>query len=228
MSLTRTLRDYGRKPPVDIQVPLAGGRVLQMQQWLRILPGKRLVGRALLDGEAVLVKLFISRAAQRHWQRERLGIEALLKAQITTPALLSSGELEGGGYYLVSRFLDQAQSLQDLWLALPERNPENSQARQLVEQVLVALAQMHAQGLIQSDLHLGNFLQWQEQLYVIDGDAVSSLSPGEPISAARAEDNLGRFFAQLPVAWEEHVELLLASYLMNNSHRAINPEAVGR
>ena len=78
MSLTRQLRRYGRRPPLPLSVPLADGRVLEFSQWLRILPGKRLVGQASLDGEQVLAKLFIAPGAARHWAREKRGVEALI------------------------------------------------------------------------------------------------------------------------------------------------------
>ncbi len=91
MSTTARLREAGRTPPVDISLPLAAGQPLLIQQWLRILPGKRLVGRGEWNGRQVLAKLFIATGAERHWQRESVGIQALQRAGITTPALLDSG-----------------------------------------------------------------------------------------------------------------------------------------
>ncbi|MCZ7655202.1 MAG: hypothetical protein M5R42_14475 [Rhodocyclaceae bacterium] len=54
---------------------------------------------------------------------------------------------------------------------------------------------MHARSLLQEDVHLGNFLIWEDKLYIIDGDAV------RPAGAAReCLDNLALLFAQLPPA----------------------------
>ncbi len=55
------------------------------------------------------------------------------------------------------------------------------------------LGRMHAAGLAHDDAHLGNFLQWGDELLVVDGDAVRS-----GISAAAARDNLALLLAQLP------------------------------
>ena len=68
-STTARLRDAGRTPPTGIPVALAGGKSLQIHHWLRILPGKRLVGYGEWDGRKVLAKLFIATGAERHWQR---------------------------------------------------------------------------------------------------------------------------------------------------------------
>lgn len=221
-----TLQQYGRKPPVPLVVELEAGSKLQINAWLRILPGKRLVGHGEWQGQPVLVKLFIASAARRHWQREHSGVEALLTQGVPTPELLASGALPGGGFYLVTRYLDGAETLQQQWQALPDSSPNNPAARRIVQQVLACLGRLHVQGLTQSDLHLGNFLHWQGQLYVIDGDAIEQHMPGEPITAAEAAHNLGLFFAQLLPAWDEQVELLLIDYLAVNSERALNPELI--
>ncbi|SDT94108.1 lipopolysaccharide kinase InaA family protein [Halopseudomonas salegens] len=226
MNVTRQLVAYGRKPPTPLTVPLEAGSELQITQWLRILPGKRLVGCGEWQGQLVLVKLFIASAARRHWQRELNGVKALREQQLQTPELLASGALPGGGFYLITRYLEGARSLQQNWQALPDTSPANPDARAIVQRVLRALAQLHRHGLTQSDLHLGNFLCWQDDLYIIDGDAIQQHSPGEPITAAEAAHNLGLFFAQLVPAWDEQVELMLIDYLSLNSERALNPEQI--
>src|SRR5690554_662566 len=114
MTSTARLREAGRNPPLPLELALAGGRPLEVQQWLRILPGKRLVGRGEWESQQVLAKLFIATGAERHWQRESVGIQALQRAGINTPDLLGSGELPGGGRYLLTEYLPGAQSLQQL------------------------------------------------------------------------------------------------------------------
>ena len=226
MSQTRQLRAYGRRPPLPLTVPLPDGRSLEVSQWLRILPGKRLVGQASLDGEAVLAKLFIAKGAERHWAREQQGVEALLQGGIPTPALVASGQLSGGGRYLLTRYLPGAQSQQQRWEALQSTAPDNPAAQDLVLEVIAVLAHMHRQGLTQSDLHMGNFLCYQGQLQVIDGDAVAVHTAGTPLSAEDAADNLGTFMAQLPVAWELQRDQLLAVYLQHNSQHQLDPQRI--
>ena len=217
------LRSQGRQPPLPLSLSLAEGE-LKVEQWLRVLPRKRLVGRGLLNGQPVLVKLFIAKAAARHWHRESQGLAALQQAQLATPAVRAQGQLDGGLYYLATDFLAQAQTLDQRWHALPEHTPGQPEAMAVLQLALRSLAQLHRQGLIQHDLHLGNFLQQGEQLYLIDGDAISAVCPGQPLPAAQIEDNLALFFAQLAPAWDALSELLLIDYLQVNSACAINPD----
>lgn len=226
MTQTRQLRKYGRRPPLPLELALPDGRVLEVIQWLRILPGKRLVGQATLDGEAVLAKLFIARGAARHWAREKAGVEALLRGTIPTPALVASGHLSGGGRYLLTQYLPTAQSQQQRWEALASTAPEDRAAQGLVFEVVAMLAQMHREGLTQSDLHMGNFLWYRNRLQVIDGDAVAVHAAGKPLPVEDAADNLGAFLAQLPVAWGRQVDTCIAVYQQHSGGPALDPQRV--
>src|SRR5690606_1660332 len=44
-SVTARLRSMGREPEANLVLPLGQGEELEVLQWLRILPGKRLVGQ---------------------------------------------------------------------------------------------------------------------------------------------------------------------------------------
>ncbi|MEJ6656654.1 MAG: lipopolysaccharide kinase InaA family protein, partial [Pseudomonas sp.] len=157
MSTTARLRDAGRHPPAPLSVQL-DGEPLSIQQWLRVLPGKRLVGQGDWQDQQVLAKLFVATGAERHWQRESTGIQALQRAGLPTPDLLSSGDLPGGGYYLLTRFLAGSQSLQQCWDQLADKGVDSPAATAILEEALQTIAAMHKQGLAQTDLHLGTFL----------------------------------------------------------------------
>ncbi|MFO7704713.1 MAG: lipopolysaccharide kinase InaA family protein [Halopseudomonas sp.] len=223
--------------PVTLAALTAGGRTprlpgllttpageLSLQRWLRVLPGKRLVAAGELNGRAVVVKLFIARAANRHAQRELDGLLALKAAGIATPAIIADGELEVDGRFICTNYLQGSSSLQQIWDELDDQPTGSAPALDLLGQALGSIAAMHRAGLVQTDLHLGNFLLQGEQLYVIDGDAIERVSPGQPLTAQQAEDNLAIFFAQLDSAWDQYVELLLIHYLQVNAERAINPD----
>lgn len=182
---------------------------LTLTSVLRVLPGKRIVGAAQFNGKTVLAKLFIGRKSGRDWQREYDGIAALQAAGIATPALLQGSELAGGGHVLLTRFLDAADNLSDLWQAA---NSDQTAALKLITPALYTLGRMHEAGLVQKDLHLGNFLHQHGTLYVIDGDAVRALTPGTPLPDADATRNLAILLAQLPSIWDAHQAKLLAAY----------------
>lgn len=212
----------GRTPPLPGLLTTPAGAIA-LQRWLRVLPGKRLVAVGELNGQAVVVKLFTARAADRHAQRELDGLLALKAAGIATPAIVAHGDLEPDGRFICTEYLQGSSSLQQLWDVSDDRPIGSAPAVDLLGQALGSIAAMHRAGLMQTDLHLGNFLLQGEQLYVIDGDAIELVSPGQPLAAQRAEDNLAIFFAQLDRSWDEYAELLLIHYLQVNAERAINP-----
>lgn len=203
------LRAAGRNPPLPCRIVLEDGRSLELLRALRILPGKRLVAEARLDGAAVLAKLFLADGAERHAARERDGIAALQAAAIPTPAPVADAPLNGGGRLIATRFLEDAISLAEAWDMAP-RPPGDADAIALLAPALATLARMHAAGLAQADLHPGNFLLHDGALWVIDGDAVTRAPTALPTAAATA--NLAILLAQLPPAWDEQLPALLAPY----------------
>ncbi|MBN8439346.1 MAG: hypothetical protein J0L95_15065, partial [Candidatus Accumulibacter sp.] len=95
-----TLRAAGRNPGLPFRIALADGRQISMRRLLRVLPGKRLVGEAEIDGCRVLAKLFVGRRSEKHWRQERTGLAALVAAAVPTPALLAAAPLADGGHAL--------------------------------------------------------------------------------------------------------------------------------
>lgn len=224
----KDLRRSGREPPLPLQVETPEG-LLIIRRWLRVLPGQRLVGAGELSGKPVLAKLFIAARARQHWHREQQGLVALEQAGILTPALCASGEFAAGGFFLCTRYLEESRTLQQEWDSLVEARGQvllasDPRAAALLGQALNSIALLHRGGLIQTDLHMGNFLLYGGQVHVIDGDAIKVLSPGQPIGAQEAENNLAIFFAQLDAAWDERLELLLIEYLSVNAERPLDPD----
>ena len=206
------LRAAGRQPPLPFRIELADGRELTMCRLLRVLPAKRLVGEATLDGRRVLAKLFIGRRSESRWQQERRGLEALAGSGVPTPALLAAVAMVAGGHALMTDFLDPAESLAEAWARAFGRAAGDAEAMALLEPALAMLGRLHSAGLVQEDLHLGNFLRHEDKLFLLDGDAVRVVSPGMPLPAERAGANLAVFLAQLPPAWDGWAAALLVAY----------------
>jgi tRNA A-37 threonylcarbamoyl transferase component Bud32 len=193
-----SLRQANREPAVTFQIELDGGKVLVLQKLLRILPGKRITGMGIIDGQTVLAKLFIAqRDSERHWQREYQGVELLQSRDLPTPKLLSAGALHNGGHYVLTTF-EGAQSLSVFGDALPPF---------ALMRLFNTLGRMHAKGLIHTDAHLGNFLLKEGDLFILDGDAVCSKQLAADVTA-----NLALLLAQLPpkIANGMQAELLAA------------------
>jgi tRNA A-37 threonylcarbamoyl transferase component Bud32 len=206
-----SLRAGGRRLLVPSAIVLDDGRELVVERWLRILPGKRLTGIGKWNGQTVLAKLFVAkRGSERHWQRECRGIASLKTYDLPTAKLLASGRLEGAGYFVLTEYLDGAQC------------PDATSAEAL-GRVFEAVGRMHARGLLQEDVHLGNFLLKDDCLYVIDGDAI------RPTGSDRERlDNLALLFAQLPPASCISMQAdLLAAYRKGNPHLAVDAAQLG-
>lgn len=210
------LRRAGREPALPFAVTLADGRVLTMRRLLRVLPGKRLVGEAECDGRPVLAKLFVAEAGARHWQRERDGLAALAAAGIATPAVLAAMELKGGGHALLTEFLAPVETVAERWASRGGGTPGSAEAVAELAPALTLLGRMHARGLVQEDLHLGNFLRHHDRLHVIDGDGVRVLTPAAPLNEAQASANLAILLAQLPPGWDAHRAALMDAYREGN------------
>jgi tRNA A-37 threonylcarbamoyl transferase component Bud32 len=207
-----TLRAAGRQPPLPFCVALADGRPLTMHRLLRVLPGKRLVGEAELDGRRVLAKLFVGRRCEKHWRHERGGLDALRQADVSTPELVVATAMAAGGYALLTVFLEPAQSLAEAWAEVSERAAGDAEALAVLAPALAMLGRLHAAGLVQDDLHLGNFLRHQGRMLVVDGDAVRVISRGQRLPPADAGANLAVLLAQLPPVWDGQLAALLPAY----------------
>ncbi len=215
----------GRAPELPFELELDGEPLL-LERLLRVLPGQRYVGLARWRGRAVLVKLLVGAKAGRHFQREREGARLLAGQGLVTPELLAEGFAAEQGGWLLFDYLDGAESLWDAWRAV-EREALLSEAQQAVlGEALAAIAQMHAKGLWQADLHLDNLLRQAGRLWIIDGGGVQVETPGQPLSRDKVLENLGVFFAQLPAELEPFTEELLVHYLLANGEHALPLEAL--
>ncbi|WP_339532234.1 lipopolysaccharide kinase InaA family protein [Pseudomonas mucidolens] len=223
------LKNAGRTPSLPLSIELAdaaGPGQLQLLSLLRVLPGQRYVGAAIWRGRPVLAKLLVGNKAARHFQRELKGVRLLAEQGLTTPLLLVDGLQEGEGGWLLFEFLDGAESLADAWRAVEALPPLADEQQVVLAEALGAIAQMHAKGLWQEDLHLDNLLRQDGKLYLIDGAGICVEQAGKPLSRNRVLENLGVFFAQLPKSLEPFTEELLVHYLLSNGEHALPLEAL--
>lgn len=223
------LKAAGRSPALPLSVTLAdaaGSAELQLLSLLRVLPGQRYVGAGIWRGTPVLAKLLVGNNAARHFQRELEGVKLMAAQGLTTPQLLADGLKEGEGGWLLFEYLEGAESLGDAWTEV-EALPALADEQHLVlGEALTAVAQMHAKGLWQTDLHLDNLLRHNGRLYLIDGAGIKAETPGQNLSRQRVLENLGVFFAQLPKRLEPFIEELLVHYLLANGEHALPLEAL--
>ena len=216
----------GRAPKLPMRLELPDSAALELEAWMRVLPGQRYVARAVWNGRKVLAKLLVGPKASRHYQREREGAGLLAAQELPTPALLAEGLQDGDGGWLLFDWLDGAESLWDAWRSVAEQVVLSDTQRGVLGDALELIARVHARGLWQDDLHLDNLLRAGGRLFVVDGGGVRSETPGSPLSRERVLENLGVFFAQLPADLEPFIEELLVHYLLVNGEHALPLEAL--
>ena len=216
------LATAGRQPPFPFAVRLNEGSRLDLLRPLRVLPGKRIVGEGLWNGQRVLAKLFIASGSARHCRRECEGLGALAAAGIPTTPVLASGTLAGGACYLLTAFLPDAVSLAD---KLAEATADADAVDSLLKTVCAHIGRIHVHGLVHDDLHPGNILVCPDALRIIDGDAVRCRNP---LPANEADDNLASFLAELLPDKEMPLDAAIASYRTANPGHAPTPVALVR
>lgn len=223
------LKNSGRSPTLPLSLELAdaaGPAQLQLLTLLRVLPGQRYVGAGVWRGRPVLAKLLVGAKAARHFQRELQGVRLLAEQGLTTPLLLADGLQEGEGGWLLFEFLEGAQSLGDAWKQVEKLPVLADEQTAVLAEALGAIAQLHAKGLWQEDLHLDNLLRHDGKLHLIDGAGICVEEAGKPLSRQKVLENLGVFFAQLPKSLEPFTEELLVHYLLSNAEHALPLEAL--
>ncbi len=214
-----SLREAGRQPETPFCVVLADGREITVHRLLRVLPGKRIVGEGEWNGRRVLVKLFVAGGSERHWAKEKTGIEALHQAGLLTPDLLLATPLAQSGHVLLTTFLDGSLTLADAWEPLAALPAGNAAALDVLRPAFRLLGTLHATGLVQDDLHLANFLRHEDSVFVIDGDAVRAITPGQRLNEAQAIGNLAILLAQLPTTWDVCRDDVLTAYQAGGGER---------
>ncbi|AXK55287.1 lipopolysaccharide kinase InaA family protein [Pseudomonas protegens] len=223
------LKNSGRSPTLPLSMELAdaaGPAQLQLLTLLRVLPGQRYVGAGVWRGRPVLAKLLVGPKAARHFQRELQGVRLLAEQGLTTPVLLADGLQEGEGGWLLFEFLEGAPSLGDAWKQVEKLPVLADEQTSVLAEALGAIAQLHAKGLWQEDLHLDNLLRHDGKLHLIDGAGICVEEAGKPLSRQKVLENLGVFFAQLPKSLEPFTEELLVHYLLSNAEHALPLEAL--
>ena len=176
---------------------------LKLKACVREVPGKRRVFTASWNNQDVFVKVFEHKSSrERHFSRELKGLEAFKQNNINTPEVLWHGKLPEITDEKVSSDSPAIISLKvdgspfDEVFIESTLDTRNSLAEKLISTVL----KHHAANLIQTDIHPGNFLVDQGNIFSLDGDALlisDQLSQNEKLS------NLALLIAQFPVEQEE-------------------------
>lgn len=183
----------------SINLRLADGSLLQNLQVVRTIPDKRVVCRAQWQGQSVFAKIFIGKDAQKYAKRDVDGITKMVDEHILTPKLLhvGSGAMEDRSdvQVIVLEEIKNAKTADELWPALKLK------ARfELANQLVNTLAEHHLSDIVQTDIHLKNFLVAENKIYTLDGDGVRQFAD---LLVQRARKNLAELISKFDVLEQE-------------------------
>lgn len=152
---------------------------------LRSVPGRREVYDARWNDKSVIVKVFSHRIrARRHLKREWRGLSQLQERGLNSPKPLFCGKTESGRWAVVlEKIVDSATAFDVL-----SETTDKDKKLDLLIRVCTELAKQHSKGVLQKDLHLGNFLLAGDRIYALDPRQMEFFSA--PLSRKRSVNNL--------------------------------------
>jgi hypothetical protein len=189
----RLTRDQGKKRiPLSLRLDVPGIGEVGCAELLRVVPSRRITCIGSAGNRPLIVKFFFARHdARRHWKRSDRGCGYFLEKHIPAPAILYSGYLSGlRVYVMVFEYLEGAVGLRDCM----EKARDASARAGLLGALMAVIARQHEAGIMQHDLHLGNFMVMDGVVYSLDGDHVTSLH--RPAGRSESFRNLAYLFAQ--------------------------------
>lgn len=188
--------DQWRPGRRQCNLTLDDGTVVECEEVVRVVPGKRIVFRGVWQTQAVYAKLFIGRQARHYAERDLRGVKALLDAGIATPALLHQGRLAGSvANILIFAAIPDSINTDQAWAGM-----SMAQRFELAAKVVREVALHHQAGLMQTDLYLKNFLLQGERIYTLDGDAIKPLP--QFLGQRKALDNLALLLSKFDIGSE--------------------------
>jgi tRNA A-37 threonylcarbamoyl transferase component Bud32 len=191
---------------------------LKIDGCLRSVPGRRAVYEGLWEDHSVIIKVFLSRVqGWRHFVRELKGLNRLADRCIPTATVLGYGRDANGNRLLVLEKIENSEVLSSI---CADPGDLEIQTKPL-SLTLSLLAQMHVAGVLQRDLHLGNFL-W-------DGGSVYALDPAQmqffskSISERKSLRQLGTLMTAFMSYGDDVKKELLAAYFQERGWKLDAP-----
>lgn len=132
---------------------------------LRVIPGRRKVYDAMWNDKSVIAKVFSHKIiARRHLKREWQGLNLLQRRGLSSPAPLFYGRTEDRRWAVVVEKIADSSTVLDVF----QKTPDPNKKLNLLVLVCKELAKQHTKGVLQKDLHLGNFLLGNDKVFALD------------------------------------------------------------
>lgn len=174
---------------------------------LRSIPGRRQIYDARWNDQSVVAKVFSHTVKARyHLAREWRGLEQLQKRGLNAPKPLFYGKTEDGRWAIVSQKIRNSATLIDVLNATTQNNKKLS----MFIEAVVELARQHGKGVVQKDLHLGNFLKAGDTIYALDPGQMRFFPSAVP--RKKSVSYLAMLIGYLPASEPEWVESVCKEY----------------
>ena len=132
---------------------------------LREIPGRRQVYDALWNDKNVIAKVFSHKiSARRHLKREWQGLNQLQSRGLSSPKPLYYGRTEEGRWTVVLEKIADSTTALDVFTETTDKLKKQD----LLIRICRDMAKRHNKGVLQKDLHLGNFLLAGDRIYALD------------------------------------------------------------
>jgi tRNA A-37 threonylcarbamoyl transferase component Bud32 len=159
---------------------------------LRAMEGTRMVYDATWEGRRIVLKAFSKFGKARyHAAREWRGLKQLEIRQVSSPKPLFIGRCPEG-WVVATAWLDGAVSAMERWKTI-ETVQEKAETLSLIAR---ELARQHDRGVVQTDMHLGNFMIRGPEVFALDPAMMRFL--GTPAGRRQSFRQLARLAAILP------------------------------
>ena len=186
---------------------------IEINEIIRIVPGKRLVGKAKWQGAIVIVKIFFAPLRWRpNLSRDIFGINLLRKRGLRAPDILHDGVIpDNKGAALILEYVQDSKTIGEFF-----KKAESASERQVwFSKMMRAIGVCHRRGLWQSDIHMDNFLQSKNHIYYLDGGGIRKLEDSSNIDLIC--NNIALFLAQFTVENDQNIAALLEEYCLENT-----------
>jgi len=208
-------------PPLELSIdPVAGSQARQVvlcTALLRRIEGKRYVYEGRWAQKAVIVKVFCrgfgdkGRAADE-WS----ALQSLASKSLKAPAGLFWGRTSSGHWALVIEKIVGGKTLLEV---LDEPGLNDADRLEILSALCKTLRQMHEKGLNQKDMHLGNFLWRNREIFVLDAGEIRLVNP--PLLFRKRIEQLALLLHPLVAKHGRLVEKLLEIYCQTNEKESV-------
>ena len=190
--------------PADMTIRIRDGiceaaeAICRCEELIRSVPGRRRVFRGRWDGQDVIIKAFCHKwLAHRHAVREWKSLRKLQSLGLSCPQALFYGQDAQGQWICASGTIANAK---DVFAAFEAGLDVRGKTDILVD-ITREVAKQHSKGVLQKDMHLGNFLYDGKQVYALDTSQMRFFR--KPIGINRSLAMLGLLCTNLPQETEK-------------------------